>query len=70
MLFIEVQTIQDLWENRKEVIKHIPFRLKAKTENNRVHLFESAIDLLSYATLLKMKNIDWHRKYDFTCRSK
>ena len=27
-----------------------------------MHLFESAIDLLSYATLLKMKNIDWHRE--------
>ena len=42
--------------------KAYTFRLKAKTESNRVHLFESAIDLLSYATLLKMKNIDWHRK--------
>ena len=27
-----------------------------------MHVFESAIDLLSYATLLKMKNIDWHRE--------
>ena len=27
-----------------------------------MHLFESAIDLLSYATLLKMKNIDWHKE--------
>lgn len=42
--------------------KAYTFRLKAKTECNRVHLFESAIDLLSYATLLKMKNIDWHRE--------
>ena len=42
--------------------KAYTFRLKAKTESNRVHLFESAIDLLSYATLLKMKNIDWHRE--------
>ena len=42
--------------------KKYTFRLKAKTECNRVHLFESAIDLLSYATLLKMKNIDWHRE--------
>lgn len=42
--------------------KAYTFRLKAKAESNRVHLFESAIDLLSYATLLKMKNIDWHRE--------
>ena len=34
------------------------------TENpgaNSVHLFESAIDLLSYATLLKKKNRDWRQ---------
>lgn len=42
--------------------KKYTFRLKAKTECNRVHLFESAIDLLSYATLMKMKNIDWHKE--------
>lgn len=42
--------------------KAYTFNLKTKTENNRVHFFESAIDLLSYATLLKMKNIDWHRE--------
>lgn len=42
--------------------KKYTFRLEAKTECNRVHLFESAIDLLSYATLLKMKKIDWHRE--------
>ena len=42
--------------------KAYTFNLKTKTENNRVHFFESAIDLLSYATLLKMKDIDWHRE--------
>lgn len=42
--------------------KAYTFRLKAKAESNRLHLFESAIDLLSYATLLKMKNSDWHRE--------
>ncbi len=39
--------------------KTYTFRLLANNESKRVHLFESAIDLLSYATLLKMKNIDW-----------
>lgn len=42
--------------------KKYSFRLEAKQENKRVHLFESAIDLLSYATLLKMKNLDWHKE--------
>lgn len=39
--------------------KAYTFRLLSNNESERVHLFESAIDLLSYATLLKMKNIDW-----------
>ena len=42
--------------------KKYSFKLVAKEENKRLHLFESAIDLLSYATLLKLKNIDWHRE--------
>ncbi len=42
--------------------KKYSFKLEAKNECNRIHLFESAIDLLSYATLLKMKNIDWHNE--------
>ena len=42
--------------------KKFTFRLEAKTQSNRVHFFESAIDLLSYATLLKMKKIDWHKE--------
>ena len=39
--------------------KAYTFRLLSNNESERVHLFESAIDLLPYATLLKMKNIDW-----------
>lgn len=39
--------------------KAYTFRLLSNNESKRAHLFESAIDLLSYATLLKMKNIDW-----------
>ena len=42
--------------------KRYTFRLISERKNNRVHLFESAIDLLSYATLLKIKNIDWHNE--------
>ena len=39
--------------------KHFSFRLVG-AESNAVHLFESAIDLLSYATFLKMKGADYH----------
>lgn len=42
--------------------KRYSFKLNARNQSNRVHLFESAIDLLSYATLLKLKNIDWHNE--------
>ena len=42
--------------------KKYSFNLKSENKSNRLHLFESAIDLLSYATLLKMKNIDWHKE--------
>lgn len=39
--------------------KAFSFRLESSKENNSVHLFESAIDLLSYATLLKINNKEW-----------
>lgn len=42
--------------------KRYTFRMEAKEKCNRVHLFESAIDLLSYATLMKMKKLDWHKE--------
>lgn len=42
--------------------KKYSFRLESNEKSKRVHLFESAIDLLSYATLLKMKNLDWHKE--------
>jgi len=39
--------------------KHYSFKLFAKNQNDTLHLFESAIDLLSYATILKVKKTDW-----------
>ena len=43
--------------------KGFSFRLESIENNsNSVHLFESAIDLLSYATLLKMNNIEWYNE--------
>ena len=42
--------------------KHYTFRLEALSSSNRVHLFESSIDLLSYATLMKIKNLDFKKE--------
>ncbi len=39
--------------------KAYSFKLKSISQNNVVHLFESAIDLLSYATLKELKNEQW-----------
>jgi len=39
--------------------KHYSFAIPAKQENSTVHLFESAVDLLSYATLLKQNGRDF-----------
>lgn len=39
--------------------KRYSFKIKADKENNIVHLFESSIDLLSYATLLHLENKNW-----------
>jgi hypothetical protein len=42
--------------------KHYSFRI-ADGNNDTVHIFECPIDLLSYATLLKMKGYDY-RQYN------
>ena len=39
--------------------KVFSFRLLSDTKNDSIHIFESAIDLLSYATLLKIKGYNW-----------
>ena len=39
--------------------KHYSFSLPAAQPNETVHLFESAIDALSYATLLKLHGREW-----------
>lgn len=41
--------------------KRYSFRILAKEPCESVHLFEAAIDLLSYATYLKCKGKDYHR---------
>ena len=42
--------------------KEYSFRLLSKTYNDKIHIFESAIDLLSYATILKMNNRDFKKE--------
>lgn len=42
--------------------KTYTFSLISNSKSNRVHFFESAIDLLSYATLMKQKNLDYHKE--------
>lgn len=39
--------------------KRYSFKIKADKGSNIVHLFESSIDLLSYATLLHLENRNW-----------
>lgn len=42
--------------------KHYSFGIPAQTHNTTLHLFESAIDLLSFATMLKDCGRDWQRE--------
>ena len=41
--------------------KNYSFSIPAEKMSEKMHVFESAIDLLSYATLLKMKGRDWRQ---------
>lgn len=41
--------------------KRYSFGIPAAEQSDTLHLFESAIDLLSYGTLLKLEGMDWRR---------
>ena len=43
--------------------KNYSFSIFTEKSNDTVHLFESAIDLLSYATLLKLDGKEWRREH-------
>ncbi len=43
--------------------KNYSFSIPAEDKSREVHLFESAIDLLSYATVLKMDGQDWRAEH-------
>ena len=55
----EQQINQGLWATAPAV-KQYSFRLTAEN-TGEVHLFECAIDLLSYATLMKLEGKDWRQ---------
>ena len=42
--------------------KKYSFKINAEKENNIVHLFESSIDLLSFATLFSLQNRNWREE--------
>ena len=42
--------------------KHYSFGIPAVTESDTLHLFESAVDLLSYGTLLKLHGREWRKE--------
>lgn len=42
--------------------KAFSFQLEALEKTDRLHLFESAIDLLSYATLMKLSDKEWYNE--------
>lgn len=43
--------------------KRFSFSIPAQGDGDILHLFESAIDLLSYATICKQEGMDWHRDH-------
>ena len=43
--------------------KHYSFCIPAKSNSAKLHLFESAIDLLSYCTLERISGRDWRREH-------
>ncbi len=55
-------TIGDFKRDASGSDKRYSFRLLAKEQCASVHLFEAAIDLLSYATYLKCEGKDYHRE--------
>ena len=62
MLFAEQQIKKDLWENGTGSDKKYSFKIKSKEESTSLHLFESSIDLLSYATLLNLEDRNWRKE--------
>ncbi len=54
--------IKRIMRDAKGSSKEFSFRLLSNTNKDSVHLFESSIDLLSYATLLKIKGYDWQNQ--------
>ena len=56
---IKMQAPVQYKQQEKNKEKHLKVPIKADKESTIVHLFESSIDLLSYATLLHLENKNW-----------
>ena len=54
--------LKRIMRDAKGSSKEYSFRLLSETNKDSIHLFESSIDLLSYATLLKIKGYDWRNQ--------
>ena len=54
--------VKRIMRDAKGSSKEFSFRLLSNTNKDSIHLFESSIDLLSYATLLKIKGYDWQNQ--------
>ena len=54
--------VKRIMKDAKGSSKEFSFRMLSDTNKESIHLFESSIDLLSYATLLKIKGYDWHNQ--------
>lgn len=55
-------TVSDFKMDLRGSDKRFSFFIPAESETQTVHLFESAIDLLSYASLEKRNGRDWHKE--------
>ena len=51
-----------MMKDAKGSSKEFSFRLLSNTKRDSIHLFESSIDLLSYATLLKTRGYNWQNQ--------
>ena len=57
------ESIQILSEKQMEVTRIILFSIPAEKMSDKVHVFESAIDLLSYATMQKLDGKEWRTEH-------
>lgn len=60
--FYRATNEQRIMGEAKGSYKKYSFKINAEKESNIVHLFESSIDLLSFATILNLENRNWREE--------